>query len=260
MASTTDAIKREIPYLRRYARAACGDIHVADAYVYLAVERLLDYPELLRERSLRVELYRLLYEICAAQPVDIGEQFLSSHGHLHMAHKSLAALPTDHRHAILLHALEELSLSEISYVLNRNERDVAELLSSAGKEILSTIYADILIIEDEAIIACDLSTILRELGHNVLPVAATREEAVRTAKNHTPGLILADIELANQSSGVDAVREICAERSVPTIFITAYPERLIVENKPEVTILLSKPYQPELVKKAVNRALFMAPC
>lgn len=260
MASITKAITHEIPYLRRYARAACGDSHVADAYVYRAVERLLDYPALLGERPIRIELYRLLYELCASERVEAGEQFMLSKGHLRMAHRCLAKLPLDYRHAILLHALEDLSFSEIAYVLNRSERNVSDLITAAGKEILNSIYADILIIEDEALVACDLSIILRELGHNVLPVAATREEAVRTAQYHTPSLILADIELANESSGVDAVREICSERAVPTIFITAYPERLIVINKPEVTILLPKPYQPDVVKRAVNRALFMAPC
>lgn len=260
MVSPVDAIKREIPSLRRYARALCGDADVADAYICALVERLDKHQVLLSDRHSRVELFRLLCDLCSAQPISYTQTLAPIGGQIRTAHKCLSALPIDQRHAILLNTLEDFSLSEVSYILNRGENEVARLISSASQSILQSIYTDILIIEDEAIVAGDLAAILRELGHNVLPVAANKEEAVRCAQSHPPGLILADVKLADDSSGVDAVNDIRSTRSVPTIFITAYPERLPLYGRPEFTHLVTKPYRPENVKGAVNRALFLAPC
>ena len=63
----------------------------------------------------------------------------------------------------------------------------------------------------------DLETIVRDLGHDVTGVAVTRDEAVAQAKARRPGLVLADIQLADDSSGIDAVKDILAEFNVPVI-------------------------------------------
>src|SRR3546814_1191993 len=73
--------------------------------------------------------------------------------------------------------------------------------------------ARILIIEDEPIIAMDIEMIVRDLGHEVVAVATTHREAVAEAQAHQPGLVLADIQLADNSSGIEAVQEILTERS-----------------------------------------------
>ena len=117
-------------------------------------------------------------------------------------------------------------------------------------------YPDVLIIEDEPIIAMDIETIVRDLGHNVTGVAVTRDEAVTQAREHPPGLVLADIQLADDSSGIDAVKDILAEFSVPVIFITAFPERLLTGTRPEPTFLITKPFQRSTVKAAIAQALF----
>src|SRR3546814_16889858 len=70
---------------------------------------------------------------------------------------------------------------------------------------------------DEPIIAMDIETIVRDLGHEVTAIAVTREAAVREAMAERPGLVLADIQLADESSGLDAVKDILAEFSVPVI-------------------------------------------
>src|SRR5207237_455855 len=85
---------------------------------------------------------------------------------------------------------------------------------------------------------------VRDLGHNVTGVAVTRDEAVAQAMARRPGLVLADIQLADDSSGIDAVRDILAEFSVPVIFITAFPERLLTGELPEPTFLITKPFEP----------------
>ena len=71
-----------------------------------------------------------------------------------------------------------------------------------------------------------------------------------------PGLVLADIQLADGSSGLDAVNEILTEIEVPVIFITAFPERLLTGEKPEPAFLITKPFRPEAVKAAISQALF----
>jgi CheY-like chemotaxis protein len=114
----------------------------------------------------------------------------------------------------------------------------------------------VLIIEDEPIIAMDIETIVRDLGHNVTGVAVTRDEAVSQAMARRPGLVLADIQLADDSSGIDAVKDILQEFQVPVIFITAFPERLLTGERPEPTFLITKPFQRSTVKAAIAQALF----
>jgi CheY-like chemotaxis protein len=117
----------------------------------------------------------------------------------------------------------------------------------------------VLIIEDEPVIATDIEALVRELGHEVLDVAATRKEAVDAVARATPGLVLADIQLADGSSGIDAVKDILGRYDVPVIFITAFPERLLTGERPEPTFLITKPFQPETVKAAIGQALFFHP-
>ncbi len=108
-------------------------------------------------------------------------------------------------------------------------------------------------------IAADIEALVRELGHDVLDIAATRREATEAAERNRPGLVLADIQLADGSSGIDAVKDILARFDVPVIFITAFPERLLTGERPEPTFLITKPFQPETVKAAIGQALFFHP-
>jgi len=117
----------------------------------------------------------------------------------------------------------------------------------------------VLIIEDEPVIAADIEALVQELGHRICDIAATRQEAVEAAKRDAPGLVLADIQLADGSSGVDAVKEILSVHEAPVIFITAFPERLLTGERPEPTFLITKPFQPETVKAAIGQALFFHP-
>src|SRR5690606_2764913 len=117
----------------------------------------------------------------------------------------------------------------------------------------------VLVIEDEAIIAMDLSAIVEEMGHTVTGIARTRSEAVKLAAQDRPDLILADIQLADNSSGIDAVNDILAHfEELPVIFITAFPERLLTGERPEPAFLINKPYAEEQVRSAVSQAMFFA--
>ena len=134
---------------------------------------------------------------------------------------------------------------------------VRDLVDEAGRELAADMATEILIIEDEPLIAMDLEALVEGLGHNVIGVARTRTEAIKIAgEGKRPGLILADIQLADGSSGLDAVRDILAMFEVPVIFITSFPERLLTGKRPEPTFLITKPFQRSTVKAAISQALF----
>ena len=117
----------------------------------------------------------------------------------------------------------------------------------------------VLIIEDEAIIAMDLESIVADLGHRVTGVARTRDAALTLAEKEAPDLVLADIQLADNSSGIDAVNDILGSiGDRPVIFITAFPERLLTGERPEPACLISKPYSEEQVRSAVSQAMFFS--
>jgi CheY-like chemotaxis protein len=86
--------------------------------------------------------------------------------------------------------------------------------------------------------------------------ARTRAEAAAVVRKHRPGLILADIQLADGSSGLDAVNDLLNMFEVPVIFITAFPERYLTGARPEPAFLVSKPYRPATLSALVSQALF----
>jgi CheY-like chemotaxis protein len=90
----------------------------------------------------------------------------------------------------------------------------------------------------------------------VTGVARTYGEAVASVKQRKPGLVLADIHLADGSSGLDAVNDILTSINAPVIFITAYPERLLTGEKPEPAFLITKPFQADTVRATISQALF----
>ena len=160
------------------------------------------------------------------------------------------------RQALLLTAMEGFTPEDAAYLIEVDTDEVDSLVAEALAEIEKQTRARVLIIEDEPIIAMDIETIVRDLGHDVTGVAVTRDEAVALAMEDRPGLVLADIQLADDSSGIDAVKDILAEFDVPVIFITAFPERLLTGERPEPTFLITKPFQRSTVKAAISQALF----
>ena len=143
------------------------------------------------------------------------------------ANRNLAAISIEPRIAFLLSAVESFTPREIAQTLDCSEAEAVDLIDRAGYEISEQIRTSVLIIEDEPLIALDIQTLVEQLGHEVTTIARTHAEAVRAAVKRRPGLILADIQLADGSSGLDAVNEILGIQEVPVIFITAFPERFL---------------------------------
>ena len=130
------------------------------------------------------------------------------------------------------------------------------LLEEAGREIAEQAASDVLIIEDEPLIALEVVEIARSMGHTVRHVARTHREAIEAVAKHRPHLVVADIQLADGSSGLEAVHEILKFIDVPVVFITAFPERLLTGDKPEPTYLIEKPFRPDTLRALISQALF----
>ena len=143
--------------------------------------------------------------------------------------------------------------------MDESPEDVEREILEAQKTIDSQLASKVLIIEDDPIIAMDLENLVSELGHKVVAVAATKDDAVAKARSERPGLVLADINLGEGGSGIDAVSEILSSFDIPVIFITAYPEKLLTGERPEPTYLIAKPFLPETVQATVGQALFFHP-
>jgi DNA-directed RNA polymerase specialized sigma24 family protein len=250
-----------LPYVRRYARALTGDQSVGDAYVRVALEALAAGERTLDpNKSPRVALYQVFHTIWGATGAQLEDRSgAAAASGADDASTRLLRIAPKSRQAFLLTALEGFTPSETAQILDCDFTDVERLIATAQAEIDAELATDVLIIEDEPVIATDLEALARELGHSIVGVAATHAEAIEAAGRHRPGLVLADIQLADGSSGVDAVREILGRFNVPVIFITAFPERLLTGERPEPTFLITKPFQPETVKAAIGQALFFHP-
>jgi DNA-directed RNA polymerase specialized sigma24 family protein len=252
--SISEAVAGHLPYLRRYARALTGSQQSGDAYVAATLEALIADPSILaKSASPRIGLYKLFTKIWNS--VGVNGKAVPVPADL-PAEQRLAHITPQPRQAFLLVALEGLSEDETAKVLDVDVPTVRALVEESGKELAAEIATDVLIIEDEAFIAMDLTGLVESLGHRALGVARTHQEAISLAKAKRPGLILADIHLADGSSGLDAVNELLKTFEVPVIFITAYPERFLTGERPEPAFLIAKPFQSSTVSAVISQALF----
>ncbi|ARN81213.1 response regulator [Methylocystis bryophila] len=248
-----------LPYLRRYARALAGSQNVGDAIVVQTLEAIIEEPASFpKQRGARAGLYRVFSTLWStiAERSFPAEEDLENSGTTSSVMQNVARLTPRSRQAFLLNLVERFAPSDIAFILDVDIEAVSGFLSSAEKEIAECIATDVLIIEDEAVIAAELSMIVRELGHSIIGVARTQTEAQKLTRLRRPGLVLADIHLADGSSGIDAVNDILQQGATPIIFITAYPERLLTGQRPEPTFLISKPYDVEAVKATICQSLF----
>jgi DNA-directed RNA polymerase specialized sigma24 family protein len=248
-----------LPYVRRYARALTGNQVAGDRIVRATLEAIVAAPEAFpRGLSPRLGLYSLFEALWQASHAAGGDDALfAAASNTDLAVQSrLAAITPVSRRALLLTTMEGFSPAEAAQLLRVKEDDVAQLVQAALSDIGNQTKARVLIIEDEPMIAMDIQDIVEDSGHIVTGIASTRAEAVRLYGETPPELVLADIQLADNSSGIDAVNDMWAERPVPVIFITAFPERLLTGEKPEPAFLITKPFQREAVQVAMAQALF----
>jgi DNA-directed RNA polymerase specialized sigma24 family protein len=249
-----------LPFLRRYARALTGDQATGDRFVRLTLQALAQGEEALDEAlPPRVALYRLFQTRWRRGEPAPDRAQTSASAALEAARTHLMRIAPMSRQAFLMTTMEGFTPSETAQILGVDFGEIESLIQTAQREIDAELATEVLIIEDEPIIAADIQALVEELGHTVSGMATTRDEARIAAARRPPGLVLADIQLADGSSGIDAAKDILSDIEVPVIFITAFPERLLTGERPEPAFLITKPFDPGTVKAAIGQALFFHP-
>jgi DNA-directed RNA polymerase specialized sigma24 family protein/CheY-like chemotaxis protein len=254
--SLSTRIAPHLPSLRRFARSITGSQTAGDAYVAAILESLIEdvdrFPD---ARSDRIALFQYFLRHYGRIRVDVGGTN-SPYEWEKQAARNLSRLTERPRQAFLLASVESFQPNEIAEILDIGEGAVSELLDDASQEISSQIVTEILIIEDEPLIAMDIEQIVESLGHRVTGIARTYDEAMALYGERKPRMVLADIQLADGSSGIDAVNRILRDVAMPVIFITAFPERLLTGERPEPAFLITKPFNADMVKALISQALF----
>jgi DNA-directed RNA polymerase specialized sigma24 family protein len=251
----SQAVAQHLPFLRRYARALTGSQQSGDTYVAATLEAIIEDRSVLDSPGgPRVGLYHLFTKIWNSVVVNGGTE-PPTDAKLPVEQR-LSHITPRPRQAFLLIALEGFSEEDAAQVLDTDVQTLRSLVEEAGRELAAEIATDVLIIEDESFIAMDLEGLVENAGHRVIGVARTHAAAVTLAKAKRPGLILADIQLADGSSGLEAVNELLTTFEAPVIFITAFPERFLTGERPEPAFLIAKPFQPATVSAVASQALF----
>ncbi len=260
-----DALKQQIvqrlPYLRRYARALTGSQAVGDQYIRGCLETLLHEPSAITgSGNMSVQLFRLFHRFAdalQAEPKRRGEDIarLADPVGRRVGEKLIALAPHD-RQALLLVHQEGFSTGEAAEILGMSAAEVERHINDAWASLKRQPATRVLIIEDEPVIALDVAESVKALGHTVTGVAARASDAIRMAKATPPGLVLADIQLKDGSTGIAAVREILKSIDVPVVFVTAFPERLLTGEALEPAFVVTKPFDDTTLKVAISQALF----
>ncbi len=246
-----------LSHLRRYARALTGNQAHGDAYVRACLETIVEAPEEFpREVGAKVGLYKVFHAIWLTSQVGAPVEVDNLPRPEQRLQRQLGALTPVSRQVLLLTAMEGFGENEAAEIVGLSPDEIGELLEAALADIQRQERTKVLIIEDEPAISMDLASLVADLGHQVVAISMTRQQAVKAAREHVPGLVLADIQLADGSSGLDAVKDILSHMEVPVIFITAFPERLLTGERPEPTFLITKPFDHRTVQATISQALF----
>ena len=231
---------RALPYARRYARALTGSQPRGDAMVADSLRDLMEDEG--ASGDARIVLYRTITR---------------RYDGLTTLHVPAVAggLSVMQRKLLLLTSLEEMSIEAAAQVLGLPADEARAQAADAREHLRAGASTDVLIIEDEPIIAMDIEELVLNCGHRVVGLATTEAEAVELAERHKPGLILADINLGIGGDGTSAVARIMRHHYAPVIFVTAYPERLLTGDDLEPAYVITKPFEPLTLAIATYQAV-----
>ena len=250
----SEAITRTLPFLRRYARAVTGSQQEGDEWVRLCAEVVMQQPALVSKmEDTKLGVFALFHRL--QQPfgaLDAPGERGSVSGRLK---ESLTEMAPLQRRMLLLTVLEGFTVADAAHIVDVDIDTAERSLQEARRELQRVASVRILVIEDEAVIALDVADIVRNAGHEVVGIAATEKAAVELARQHSPHLVLADIQLRGADSGISAVKQIMQAMTVPVIFVTGYPERLLTGKQVEPAFVISKPFDPDLLRAAIAQAL-----
>ncbi|MCF8532761.1 MAG: response regulator [Reyranella sp.] len=249
----SESITKTLPFLRRYARAVSGSQQRGDEWVRLCAEVAASQPDLVGEMAdTKLAVFKLFHRVQKPFSQLEGQNPDNVTGRLK---ESLLEMVPLQRHVLLLTVLEGFTVGDAAEILDIDVDTAERSLAEARRELQRVASVRVLVIEDEAVIALDVAGIVRSAGHEVVGIAATEKAAVELAKKHSPHLVLADIQLRGADSGISAVNEIMRAMTVPVIFVTGFPERLLTGKRVEPAFVISKPFDPDLLRAAIAQAL-----
>ncbi len=116
----------------------------------------------------------------------------------------------------------------------------------------------ILVVEDEIIIAEDIRRSLQRLGYEVPSVVSSGEDAIKKAEENEPDLVLMDIVLRGRMDGIEAAEQIHSRFGIPLVYLTAYADEATLERAKitEPFGYIIKPFRERELHVAIEIALF----
>ena len=256
MSRPEEAIIRYVPYLRRHARLLSGSQASGDEFVRLCLELVVAEPVWLEGEDLRLQLFRAFHAAWSKVHETIGDE--SAMGEVELVERvrqGLAGLPGPERRTLALIVVEEFTYEQTAYILGMSLDRVREAVSRARADLLTKVSVSVLIIEDEQIVASDIARIVEDMGHRVAGMASHQDQSISLAEQLKPGLVLADIRLEGDGDGIAAAQRILESYSVPIVFVTGYPERLLTGGGLEPAFVVAKPFDSEALKITIAHAL-----
>jgi DNA-directed RNA polymerase specialized sigma24 family protein len=258
MAINTESVLPHVPHLRRHARLLSGSKDVGDEYVRISLELIMAEPERLAGGDVRIMLFRAFHAVWSALNETGRRRSVDAVTIEQRLDQGLGALAPIERRVLLLAVVEEMTLEQVALVLDLDVGSVRDYLAKARANLRQEVELPVLIIEDEPMIAIELSQIVRDMGMSVAGTAARQDEALSAAEagNEEPlGLVLADIQLPDSGSGIVAAQQILERYNVPIVFVTGFPERLLTGSGLEPAFVVAKPFEPESLKVTIAHAL-----
>src|SRR5919106_3597249 len=256
MSDVSEALLRHVPYLRRHARLLTGSQEIGDEYVRICLEMVIAEPHHLANGDLKTQLFRAFHAVWRVVTTTINAPSPLERIDLSdRLEQSLTALPPLERRVLLLAVVEKFTHPEIAHILDLDEAEVGELLARARRDLHEQVSVAVLIIEDETLIAMELSRIMQDMGHTVVGVASREATALEQAEQNSPGLVLCDIKLLDDDNGIAAAQRILQRFDVPVVFVTAFSEMLLTGGRLEPAFVVAKPFATETLKVTVAQAL-----
>jgi two-component system, cell cycle sensor histidine kinase and response regulator CckA len=118
--------------------------------------------------------------------------------------------------------------------------------------------ARVMIVEDDRVVARDIRTQVSRMGHSVVGVTGSGEEAVTLAATEEPDLVLMDIRLEGEMDGIEAAQRIRSKSRIPVVFLTAYGNEAIMRRASltEPFGYLLKPFEEPQMRTVIQMALY----
>ena len=258
MSINTENVLRHVPHLRRHARLLSGSKDVGDEYVRIALELIVAEPERMQGGDERILLFRAFHAVWSALNESDRRRSVDAITIEDRLDQGLAALAPVERRVLLLAVVEQMSLEQVAQILDLDVDTGRRHLAEARASLRHEVELPVLIIEDEPMIAIELSQIVREMGLSVSGTAARQDDAVVAADaagDEKLGLVLADIQLQDKGNGIGAAQQILERYNVPIVFVTGFPERLLTGSGLEPAFVVAKPFDAESLKVTIAHAL-----